>query len=106
VVNSLPTKRCKLFLQNMQVKWTIRASKNLDSILAYIAKDNPLAAKKFLFETLEKVDRLETFPLLGRVGIVPSTRELVIHENYIVYYSVDGDRVQILRVLHVRRKYP
>ncbi len=44
--------------------------------------------------------------MLGRAGIVPSTRELVIHENYIVYYCVEDDMVQILRVLHVRRKYP
>lgn len=90
----------------MQINWTKRASKNLDSILAHIVQDNPIASKKFLAETLVKIGRLEEFPLLGRVGIVPSTRELVIHDNYIAYYSVEGEKVQILRVLHVRRKYP
>ena len=90
----------------MQIKWTQRASKNLDSILAYIAQDNPPAAKKFLLEILKKIARLEEFPLLGRAGLVPSTRELVIHENYIVFYNVEGEIVQILRALHVRRKYP
>jgi len=90
----------------MQIKWTKKASRNLDSILAYSAQDNPPAAKKFLLETLKKIAQLEAFPLLGRAGLVPSTRELVIHENYIVFYTVEGETVQILRVLHVRRKYP
>lgn len=90
----------------MQVKWTKRASQNLAAILAYIAQDNPSAAQKFLLDTLQKVANLETFPMLGRPGLVALTRELVIHENYIVFYRVRGDLVEILRVLHVRRKYP
>lgn len=90
----------------MQVNWTKRAASNLDAILTYIAQDNPLAATKFLSELLQKIDRLQSFPLLGRPGVVPLTRELVIHDNYIAYYRVKQQRVEILRVLHVRRKYP
>lgn len=90
----------------MRVKWTLRASQNLDSILALISRDNPAAASRFLADGLEQVNQLSAFPLLGRSGIVPLTRELVIHENYTVFYRVRGDVVQILRVLHVRRKYP
>jgi toxin ParE1/3/4 len=90
----------------MPIKWTARASNNLDKILAHIAQDKPLAAKKFLSETLSKVQTLSTFPLLGRPGLVADTRELVIHENYIVYYRVREEQVQVLRVLHVKRKYP
>ena len=90
----------------MQIKWTKRAGQNLDAVIAYIAQDNPLAAKKFLSELLQKVDHLKSFPMLGRPGVVPSTRELVVHDNYIAYYRVKQERVEILRVLHVRRKYP
>ena len=98
----------------MQIRWTKRAASNLDSIIAYIAQDNPLVAKKFLGELLQKIDHLQRFPLLGRPGLVPSTRELVIHHNYIAYYrlkqvkvQVQGqEQVEILRVLHVRRQYP
>ena len=84
----------------------LRASQNLDSILAHIARDSPTAAASFLADGLVQVNQLSAFPLLGKSGIVPLTRELVIHENYTVFYRVRGDVVQILRVLHVRRKYP
>lgn len=90
----------------MQVKWTQRASQNLEKILAYIATDNPSASKKFLLDILEQVARLKDFPLLGRTGLVPSTRELVVHENYVVYYRIKKEQIEILRVLHVRRKFP
>ncbi len=90
----------------MRVEWTLRASKNLDSILALIAQDSPAAAAKFLAASLEQIHQLHAFPLLGKSGIVPLTRELVIHENYTVFYRVRSGFVQILRVLHVRRKYP
>ena len=90
----------------MQIKWTKRAANNLDAVVAYIAQDSPLAAKKFLSELLQKVDHLQSFPMLGRPGVVPLTRELVIHHNYIAYYRIKQEQVEILRVLHVRRKYP
>ena len=90
----------------MQIKWTKRASKNLDKVLLHIAQDNKNASKNFLVETLKKVGFLEEFPLLGRAGVVADTRELVIHENYIVYYRIRDEQVQILRLLHVKRQYP
>ena len=90
----------------MRVEWTLRAAQNLDSILALIARDSPSAAARFLADGLEQVNQLSAFPLLGKAGIVPLTRELVIHENYTAFYRVRSNVVQILRVLHVRRKYP
>lgn len=90
----------------MRVEWTLRAAQNLDSILAPIPRDSPFAAAIFLADRLAQVDQLSAFPLLGKSGIVPLTRELVIQENYTVFYRVRGNVVQILRVLHVRRKYP
>jgi toxin ParE1/3/4 len=90
----------------MQVKWTKRASQNLENILAHISADNSSAAKKFLLGTLQQISNLKEYPALGRAGLVPSTRELVIHENYVVYYRIKKEQIEILRVLHARRKYP
>ncbi len=78
----------------------------MHSIVQYIKNDNPQSAKEFYQETIRKVEVLESFPMIGRAGIVPETRELVIHENYIVYYRVAGEVVEVLRVLHVKKKYP
>lgn len=90
----------------MQIKWTKRASQNLYSIIKYIETDNPIVAKEFYMEIIQKIKVLENFPLLGRLGIVPETREFVVHENYIVYYRILEEHIQILRVLHAKRKYP
>ncbi len=90
----------------MRFEWTLRAAQNLDAIFAVISEDSPTAAVRFLADGLAQINQLGAFPLLGKSGIMPLTRELVIHENYTVFYRVRGDVVQILRVLHVRRKYP
>ena len=100
----------------MQIKWTKRAANNLDSVVGYIAQDNPIAARKFLGELLQKIDHLHSFPMLGRPGLVPLTRELVVHHNYIAYHRIkqieglgqgrEQEQIEILRVLHVRRQYP
>ncbi|HET6521471.1 MAG TPA: type II toxin-antitoxin system RelE/ParE family toxin, partial [Geminicoccaceae bacterium] len=50
---------------------------------------------------------LAQHPESGRPGRVPGTRELVVSGTpYIVPYRVQGNTVQILRVLHGARKWP
>jgi len=49
---------------------------------------------------------LRDHPDLYRVGRVDGTREMVVHPNYIVIYRVRPDHVEILAVLHARRRYP
>ena len=90
----------------MPIKWTKRAPKNLETILAHIGLDDFSAAQRFLATTLEQVESLQSFPNLGRTGVVPATRELVIHENYIVFYRARKSSIEILRVLHAKREYP
>jgi toxin ParE1/3/4 len=46
------------------------------------------------------------FPAIGRPGRWPGTRELVVHENYIIPYRVKDGVVQIIRVHHVARLWP
>ena len=49
------------------IVWTLRARQDLRSLLSYIAKDNPTAAKSFRARILQKVDGLEAFPETGRI---------------------------------------
>ena len=57
-------------------------------------------------EIKEKTEMLLTFPALSRPGRGVGTRELVVHENYVLPYRVKGDTVQIIRVQHVARLWP
>lgn len=46
-------------------------------------------------------------PALGRPGRVPGTRELVVtRTSFIVPYRIMGERVEILAVIHVARRWP
>lgn len=90
----------------MEIRWTRKALENLDAIAAYIAQDNPIRASSFIGEIKEKTELLAQFPALGRPGRVPGTRELVVHENYVLPYRVKDGMVQIIRVHHVARLWP
>lgn len=90
----------------MEIRWTRQALQNLDAIAAYIALDNPNRAATFISEIKDKTQLLAQFPAIGRPGRVPGTRELVVHENYVLPYRVKDDIVQIIRVHHVARLWP
>src|ERR1039458_4780351 len=62
----------------MKIQWSSTAVADLESIREYIAGDSPIAARKVADRIKEAVNRLSNFPLSGRAGRVPGTRELVI----------------------------
>lgn len=83
--------------------WTRRAVRNLDSIFDHIVKDNLAAALRLGEEIQHRVALLADHPQLGRAGRLIGTRELVVHEHYVVPYRVVKGRVEILTVQHTRR---
>ena len=89
------------------VKWLRQALKNLEQAYDYIADEDRDAAIGVVLKIQAATEQLAEFSMLGRVGRVDSTRELVIaNTSYIVIYRVRGNAVEILRVLHSSRKYP
>ena len=91
----------------MRVRWLSKALNNLDQEAAYIATDDPEAARLVVARVLDAVGMLEQQPGLGRPGRVPGTRELVVLDTrYIVPYRVRGQSVEILRVFHTSRRLP
>ena len=75
-------------------------------IREYIARDNPVAALELDELFSQKVSRLVDYPAIGRPGRAAATRELVVHDNYIVIYDITESAVRVLRILHVRQKWP
>ena len=91
----------------MKIRWSPTAVSDLESIREYIAHDCPIAVRKVSNRIKESVNRLCNFPLSGRAGRVPGTRELVIPgTSYIAAYMIQGDEVQIASVLHGRQRWP
>jgi addiction module RelE/StbE family toxin len=90
----------------VRVIWTPEASQDRDDIWNYIAADNPYAAADMdeLFSVA--ATRLATYPMLGRPGRIPGTRELVPHENYLLVYEIIQETIWILALVLTSRQWP
>lgn len=86
--------------------WKPAAVADRKRITAYIAQDNPLAAVEMGDMLFNKAKQLDQHPLLGRVGHVKGTRELVVHANYILIYRQVGGVVEVLRIKHAAQQSP
>lgn len=93
----------------MEVRWLRKALKNLDDEAAYIAKDNPDAAREVVARIVRAVTLLPGNPALGHPGRLPGTRELIVPgTRYLIPYRVRPRlaRIEILRVFHASRRLP
>ena len=91
----------------MRIEWSPLALRDRQSIFEYIKADNPLAAVRMDDRIQSRIERLPDFPLLGRVGRVEGTRELVIAGTpYVAAYKVEPERILVLRLLHGARMWP
>lgn len=83
---------------------------DLKAIVAFIARDNPVRARTFGNELIDRALSIATFPELGRVVPEigePAVRE-VIHGAYRVIYEIfkDENTVYVLRFWHGARGEP
>ena len=85
----------------MKIRWQLAAVSDLSDIRTYISEENPAAAEAVTKRILRSVDRLQSFPNSGRIGVVPGTREVVVPGlPYIVLYVHDDEEVEIISVFH------
>jgi toxin ParE1/3/4 len=91
----------------MNILWSPEAVNDLMSLRAYIAADNPAAARKVALHIMHNIEQLlPDNPQLGRPGRVPGTRELVIPNTpIIVPYRLQRNTIQILRIYHGSRRW-
>ena len=91
----------------MRVIWTAQAETELKAALSYAQLRWPGAVAKIAADVLGMVERLRSFPLSGRSGVVAGTRELVLTRYpFIVVYMAGVDAVTVLRIYHQRMKWP
>ncbi len=72
----------------MKIVWSPEAIEDLASLRAYIAEDNPAAARRIALRVVQVIElMLPDNPHSGRPGRVPGARELIIPRTpYIVPY--------------------
>lgn len=94
-------------MAQVTIAWTRLAVADLNQAYDYIAASNPDAAAGIVERIEKAVNALRLHPALGRPGRVPGTRELVVtRTSFIVPYRIMGERVEILAVIHVARRWP
>jgi len=89
----------------MIIRWTQTALSDLESLHAYISRDNPTAADAEVEKILAGIEALSQHPEMGRGGRVPGTRELVA-PPFVIAYRVRRTAVDILAIIHGARRWP
>ena len=88
----------------MRLVFAAPAERDLDSIIDYIALDNPAAAETVYRAIVTTARRLTDFPRMGRPGRLPDTREFPVTPlPYLIVYEVGADVVTVLAVFHTAR---
>ena len=88
----------------MKVRYTETALYEVVEILAYIAKENPLAADEVAAVIRASIDRLANFPRLAIETDVTGVRVApVLPYRYLIFYSVTDDIVVVRNVRHSSR---
>jgi len=89
----------------MKLRWLNGANRSIQTAHRYIAVANPDAARRTIDRAERAIGRLTNFPLSGRIGSVPGTRELIVPGlPYLVVYLVTDSEVVILRVFHAKQE--
>ena len=87
--------------------WSVPAVADRNAIFEYIEADSPQAAAAVDKRIRSAVAELKTAPGIGRPGRIEGTRELIIDRTpYIAAYSIAGNVVRVLRVLHGAQLWP
>lgn len=92
----------------MNINFTPEAYGDLRAIHQHISEDSERAADNVIARIRQTVMIFERFPLLGRNGRIADTREFAIPglPYTIIYRIVSETELDILTILHQRRKYP
>ena len=94
-------------------KYAIRllraAEEDLRGIITYIALDNPSAAAALADKIENRLSRLSSYPLLGKI---PDEDELadmgyrfLVVQNYLIFYTIEERVIWVHRIIHGARNY-
>jgi addiction module RelE/StbE family toxin len=92
----------------MHVRFQDTAEADLVAIKRYIEPESPKGLERVLTAIFTIAEQLESFPLMGRVGEVEGTREIIVPRTpfRLIYTLDDPHFIDIVRVLHGARQYP
>ena len=90
------------------IEWTEPATRQLDHAHDYITlSSSDEIAARITMHIATSVQQLATFPMSGRSGRVPGTREMAISNTpFVVAYRIEKERIVILAIYHGAQQWP
>jgi len=94
-------------LHKIKIKWTAFASKELDNISNYIAKESQSdeIALEFIKSIFQRTEQLELMPQSGQLE--PHLKEFkvryILESNYKIHYKYENNTVIITDIFHTKR---
>lgn len=91
-----------------RIVWTDRALDDLRTIGDYIARDNPVAAARWVETLMMTVERAARAPLAGRKLPEKGRNDLreVLQRTYRIVYRVREDQIDVLTIFEGHRLLP
>ena len=91
----------------MKVFITSSAKQDMYDIVKFIVSDNPKAAREWLDSIVEYIEKISSFPNMGR--IVPeynenTIREIIHDQHRIVYKINENDQIIYIIAVHHSKK--
>lgn len=91
----------------LPIEWRPEAVSDLLKIVEYVADENMSAAINLSNEIKAKVSKLGEHPnMYKQSSRVNGLREMVVHPNYLVFYRVTSQSVEIVNIVHTKRQWP
>jgi addiction module RelE/StbE family toxin len=93
----------------VRVEVSAAAQRDIDGIYAYHEERSEIAADRVVAVIIRALRGLGRFPLMGKSGHYPGTREhITARYGYRIVYEVQDDArvINIIRILHSARQWP
>ena len=96
-------------MEQYEVKIFPTAQNDLRDIVDYLNTLSPDAALKYYGLIVKQIDKLQTMPMCYALARDIQLRlrgyRLLLVKNYIVFYVINGNTVEIRRILYSKRQY-
>jgi plasmid stabilization system protein ParE len=92
----------------MKIIWSPLSITRINETADYISGDSPQAARKWIDDIFHKVERLQDFPLSGRVVPELDRKDIreIFYSHYRIIYRTSSDEISILTIRHQRQLLP
>ncbi|MFR3968914.1 MAG: type II toxin-antitoxin system RelE/ParE family toxin [Evtepia sp.] len=96
-------------MENYKIKIFPRAKQDMEEVIDYLNTLSPDVALKYYDLLVEEIAGLsqmpERCPRPKNLALAARGYRYLIVKNYLVFYVIAGDTVQIRRILYARRNY-